>query len=86
MINNRKERAIILARYIIATGATLRVTGSKFNLSKSTVQVEVSHYLKNVSLDLYNGVQEVLKTNFKEKHIRGGKATKKVWERLREMK
>ena len=70
------ERAKEFARYIISQKATVRQTASKFKISKSTVHKDVSYRLKNIDFDLYEKVKEVLDNNLKERHIRGGIATK----------
>ena len=75
-----KDRAEILGEYIIDTGATVRATAKVFRISKSTVHKDVSHRLKNVDYDLYCKVKTVLENNLKERHIRGGIATKNKYE------
>ena len=37
-----EERAVMLARYIIENGATVRQAASKFDVSKSTVHTVIS--------------------------------------------
>ncbi len=70
------ERAKEFARYIIDTGATVRKTAAEFKISKSTVHKDVSYRLKNIDYDMYKKVKTVLDNNLKERHIRGGIATK----------
>ena len=70
------ERAKEFARYIIDSGATVRKAAEQFKISKSTVHKDVSYRLKNIDYDLYVKVKEVLDNNLKERHIRGGIATK----------
>ncbi len=79
------ERAKEFARYIIETGATVRQTASTFKISKSTVHKDVSYRLKNIDYDLYIKVKEVLDKNLKERHIRGGIATKNKYKSLRKI-
>ena len=74
------ERAKEFAKYIIKYGATVRKTAAAFKISKSTVHKDVSHRLKNVDYDLYCKVKTVLENNLKERHIRGGIATKNKYE------
>ncbi|MBQ2974362.1 MAG: sporulation transcriptional regulator SpoIIID [Clostridia bacterium] len=69
-------RAIELAEYIIENKATVRAAAKKFGVSKSTVYVDVSERLKNLSPGLYNDVRKILDVNKAERHIRGGMATK----------
>ena len=71
-----EERAINLAQYIIDSKDTVRGAASKFGISKSTVHKDVSYRLKNIDYDLYMKVKAVLDNNLKERHIRGGIATK----------
>lgn len=70
------ERAKEFARYIIENNATVRKTASVYKISKSTVHKDVSYKLKNIDYCLYKQVKAVLDTNLKERHIRGGIATK----------
>ena len=77
------ERAKEFAKYIIATGATVRQTASEFKISKSTVHKDVSYKLKNIDYDLFLKAKEILDRNLKERHIRGGIATKQKYESLR---
>ena len=79
------ERAKEFAKYIISTGATVRQTASEFKISKSTVHKDVSYRLKNIDYDLYIKAKEVLDKNLKERHIRGGNATKNKYKSLRKI-
>lgn len=76
MYYNCDERAREFAKYIIDNNATVRKTASVFKISKSTVHKDVSHRLKNIDYTLYTKAKAVLDTNLKERHIRGGIATK----------
>ena len=79
MIDNFKDRAVILGEYIKQTGATVRLAASVYGISKSTVHKDVTVKLKQNDPDLYNEVREVLDKNKEERHIRGGIATKKKY-------
>jgi putative DeoR family transcriptional regulator (stage III sporulation protein D) len=70
------ERAVELGRYIAETNSTVRATGKKFGVSKSTVHTDVTVRLKRINPALYNEVRAVLEKNKEERHIRGGIATK----------
>jgi len=78
-ITSEKERCVILASYLVENNATVRAVAQKFGISKSTVHKDVTDVLKKVNLPLYNEVQEVLERNKRERHIRGGEATKKKY-------
>ena len=75
-----QERAIILGEYIIKNKATVRTTAKQFGISKSTVHKDVSEKLKKIHPHLYKLVKEVLEENKRERHIRGGLATKHKYE------
>lgn len=76
MKGNPEERAVLLAEYIVATNATVRVAAAEFGISKSTVHKDVTQRLRRQNRALYNDVQRVLKINKDERHLRGGLATK----------
>ena len=71
-----EERCIIIAKYLIDNKATVRAVAKKFGISKSTVHKDVTQILKNVDSTLYMQAKEILETNKKERHIRGGEATR----------
>lgn len=78
-----EERAINLAHYIIDSKDTVRGTAKKFGISKSTVHKDLSQRLEKINLDLFTSVREILDENKAERHIRGGLATKKKYEKLK---
>lgn len=82
-MNSRPEQ---LGKYIVLNNATIRATAKEFNISKSTVHLDVSKRLKNINLSLYRQVQKILETNFNERNIRGGLATKTKYEKLKNKK
>ncbi len=74
-----QERAKQLGSYIAQTGATVRQTAQFFAVSKSTVHVDVTRRLRRIDRDLYDRVRAVLDENKRERHIRGGNATKEKY-------
>ena len=70
------------AEYIIETGCTVRACAQKLGASKSTVHKDVTERLKNIDADLYEKVKEVLSVNLRERHLRGGDATRRKYEKL----
>ncbi len=74
-----RDRAEVLAEYIIDTGDTVRATAKVFRISKSTVHKDVTERLFNINRDLYHKVEAVLQKNKSERHIRGGLATRKKY-------
>lgn len=74
------ERACELAVYMIETGATVRATAKRFGISKSTVHKQLTERLRQCNFTLYTQVREILDKNKRERHIRGGLATKRKYE------
>lgn len=74
-----EQRAVILAEYIIENKATVRAAAKKFCISKSTVHKDVAERLKKINPNLYISVKEVLDLNKAQRHIRGGLATKRKY-------
>ncbi len=74
-----KERAEILAEYVIETGATVRACASRFGISKSTVHKDLSVKLRYSNTALYSQVKKILEINKSERHLRGGEATRRKY-------
>ncbi len=83
MTNNVDKRCVELAQYIIDTKATVRQTATVFGMSKSTVHIDVTKRLCEISPDLAKQVDAVLQENKAQRHIRGGIATKEKYFRLK---
>ncbi len=81
-----KKREEIFAIYIIDNKSTIRACGLHFGISKSTVHNDISKKLKKTNKFLYYQVYRVLEKNFEEKHIRGGRATKLKYLKLKNIK
>jgi putative DeoR family transcriptional regulator (stage III sporulation protein D) len=78
-ISTNKERCVILGTYLIENNTTVRAVASKFGISKSTVHKDITENLKEINPILHSQVQEVLNINKKERHLRGGEATRKKY-------
>lgn len=78
-----EDRIIKLANYIVDTKSTVRSAAKEFGVSKSTVHKDMVSRLNKIDKRLYREVRSVLDENKKERHIRGGLATK---EKYRNMK
>lgn len=81
MADTFDDRACDLAVYIIETGATVRNAAQHFGISKSTVHKDVSVRLPRCNMQLYKKVRKVLDINRAERHIRGGMATKRKYQK-----
>ena len=74
-----KERCVLLANYLIENQTTVRGVASHFDISKSTVHKDITQSLKRVNYALYTEAKAVLERNKRERHLRGGEATKKKY-------
>ena len=79
MTEPMEKRACELAVYIIETGATVRAAAQHFGISKSTVHKDLQSRLPRCSPRLYSQVRQVLDKNKRERHIRGGLATRRKY-------
>ncbi|OZV12302.1 stage III sporulation protein D [Tissierella sp. P1] len=79
-----EQRAIDTANYLIENNSTIRETAKHMGVSKTTVHKDLVIRLKDINHSLYENVKEVLATNWEERYLRGGLATKKKHEMLRE--
>ncbi len=71
-----RERAVACAKYMVETGCTVRACAKHFGVSKSTVHKDVTERLYAFEPALWRKVSAVLKVNLKERHLRGGNATR----------
>ncbi len=78
------ERCEQIGRYIKETGATVREAARHFGISKSTVHKDVTAALRSVDIGLYRQVDEILQRNKRERHLRGGEATRRKYQREQE--
>ena len=76
-----EERAVEIANYIIENNATVRETAKRFGISKSTVHKDITQALRKINKPLYWEARKILELNKRERHIRGGEATKRKYER-----
>lgn len=74
-----EERCVLLGRYIAEEGATVRKAAERFGISKSTVHKDVKDRLKGVNRPLWLLCGEVLERNKRERHLRGGEATRQKY-------
>lgn len=78
-----EKRAVMLAYYIIEHNTTVRAAAKNFGFSKSSVHKDVTARLGDIDPLLAAEVKSVLEVNKAERHIRGGIATKKMYEQKR---
>lgn len=74
------NRAIKHAQHYINHDTTVRETAKEFGVSKSTVHMDLIKRLPQIHTALHAKVMEKLSKNKAERHMRGGLATKELWE------
>lgn len=79
-----EERTRKNGEYIAETGCTVRACAMHFGISKSTVHKDVTERLPVLDPALWKKVQSVLDVNLSQRHLRGGDATKRKYERMKE--
>ena len=80
------ERCILLAEYLISHKTTVRGAAAHFGISKSTVHKDVTQILKKINYTLYLEVKEILELNKKERHLRGGEATRQKYRSIQSLR
>lgn len=78
-----EERAVTVAEYIVEKNATVRQAAKTFGISKSTVHKDITDRLSALNPALAEQARGVLDRNKSERHIRGGMATKKMYDSKR---
>lgn len=78
-ISESRERCVELANYMLENKATVRQAAHYFGISKSTVHKDVTVTLEKVDRTLHEKVCLLLDVNKRERHIRGGEATRKKY-------
>ena len=84
MKESMEDRACELGNFIVEQKATVRAAAKKFGLSKSSVHKDVTGRLYWADRGLYQQVQAVLEENKRERHLRGGAATREKYRKLQE--
>ena len=83
MRDDLETRARELAVYLIERRTTIRDAAKHFSVSKSTVHKDLSERLKEIDRSLYVQVKEILEQNKAERHLRGGDATMRKYQKQR---
>ncbi len=83
MRDDLERRARELAVYLIERRTTIRDAAKHFSVSKSTVHKDLSERLREIDRSLYVQAKEILEQNKAERHLRGGDATKRKYQKQR---
>ena len=84
MTETMEDRAFELGTYIVENKATVRAVAKKFGVSKSSVHKDVTSRLYWIDRNLHEQVRQVLEENKRERHLRGGAATREKYRKLQE--
>ena len=79
-----QDRCMLVARYIVRTGATVRQAADRFGMSKSSVHKDMHERLRHIHPGLFSEVREILDYHHAVRHLRGGAATKQRWMMIKE--
>lgn len=80
------QRIINETNYYVEHESTVRLTGKHFGVSKTNVHIDLTKRLKKLDKDLYFKVKKIMNKNKKERHLRGGLATKRKYYLLQNSK
>ena len=75
------DRVLKESRYMLDTRCTVRECASYFGISKSTLHQDVRLRLKDIDRDLYIRISKLLGYNLSVRHLRGGEATKRKYQK-----
>ena len=78
-----RERTLRAAEYMARTGATVRECAEVFGIGKTTVHKDMRKRLPALNPALAGEVGRILRRNREERHLRGGQATKEMYEKRR---
>ena len=78
------ERVLNAAEYTIDNRSTVRETAKVLKVGKSTVHKDLTDRLPKIDPQMASQVHGVLMANKAERHIRGGKATRLLFRRLKD--
>lgn len=83
MKRNIELRVFNEAEFILKNNCTVREVARIFYVSKSTVHYDVSFRLKKLNFSIYKSVDEIMKEHLKNRHIKGGEATKNKYKEIK---
>lgn len=79
-MNYLDNRVIRIANLMLENKRTVREVAKLIGFSKSTVHHDITTRLKDIDIELYEQVKELLEYNKGIRHIRGGEATRKKYQ------
>lgn len=76
------QRVIMAGKFTIENNATVRETANYIGVSRTTIHNDLKKRLPRINYSLYKEVNNILQKNKKERHIRGGNATREKYKKL----
>lgn len=73
------ERVLDIAKHLLDNKCTVREVADVFCVSKSTAHKDLHKRLKELDIELYRQVSELMQFNWDERYLRGGEATKRKY-------
>ena len=77
------KRVLAEGNWLIDNKITIRDVAEYFNISKSTVHKDLKEKLPLIDCNLSKQVNERLKDNFSNRHLRGGEKTRQKYQKLK---
>ncbi len=81
MKDHIRKRALEVGEYISQTNNTVRQAAKVFGVSKSTIHKDLTERLPKINKNLATQIKDVLERNKAERHLRGGEATKRKYQK-----
>ena len=79
MTGKLRDRVLAEAEHILESGATVRGCAMAFGVGKTTVHKDMRQRLPDIDREKARRVDQVLRRNLLERHIRGGEATREMY-------
>lgn len=79
---DKDTRDKYIVQYVLATHATVRATGRKFGVCKSTVWRVCNEYIQHGNAKLAKELRSIFDHHIETRHLHGGNATKHRWNKI----
>ncbi|MNB88139.1 Stage III sporulation protein D [compost metagenome] len=80
MRDHIKARAIKVAQFVIETKVTIRQAATHFKVARCTAHLDLTSRISAIDPEMATQVRRILSYNDSVKHIRGGEATRRMWQ------
>jgi len=81
-----EERTLHEANYMLKHRGTIRKVAKDVGTSKSTVHLDLTQRLQQISPALAKDIRALLDKNKANRHFRGGDATKRYWSKVKRLR